>query len=57
MRYIKVSGLMLALLAVTQQHKLAYKSDEMDDILEGVITNKHKDPKAAKPKGAVDTLV
>ena len=35
-----------------------YKSDDMDDLLEGVITNTHKDKQEDdKPKGAVDTLV
>ena len=42
----------------TSSIRVAYKSDDMDDLLEGVITNKHKDTKEqGKPKGAVDSLV
>ena len=35
----------------------AYKSDDMDDLLEGVITNKAKPKDEIKEKGTVDTLV
>ena len=36
----------------------SYKSDEFDDLLEGVITNNHKPTKEAeKLKGPVDTMV
>ena len=32
-------------------------SDDMDELLEGVITNKHKTHGEDKPKGEIDTLV
>lgn len=58
MKQIATMCLMLALLTPeSQQMKLRYKSDDMDDLLEGVITNKHKDQDKDKPKGAVDSLV
>ena len=38
--------------------QLTYKSDDVDDLLEGVITNSHKPGSAAEqPLGPVDTLV
>ena len=49
---------LLSLLAPeSQQMRLKYKSDDMDDLLEGVITNKHLEKNENKPKGAVDELV
>ena len=34
-----------------------YSSDDTDDLLGSIITNKHKSAKSEKPKGAVDLLV
>ena len=34
-----------------------YSSDDTDDLLGSIITNKHKSAKSEKPKGAVDQLV
>ena len=34
-----------------------YASDDTDDLLGSIITNKHKSAKSEKPKGAVDQLV
>lgn len=34
-----------------------YASDDTDDLLGSIITNKHKSAKSDKPKGAVDQLV
>ena len=41
----------------TEQLKIRYKSDDVDDLLEGVITNQHTRHENDKPKGEVDTLV
>ena len=48
---------MSLLTAESSALQLKYKSDDMDDLLEGVITNKHQDHEQNKPKGAVDSLV
>ena len=34
-----------------------YSSDDTDDLLGSIITNKHNSKKSEKPKGAVDQLV
>ena len=34
-----------------------YKSDDTDDLMEGLFTNKRKEKKKDKPMGAVDTIV
>ena len=42
----------------TSRSHSKYKSDDFDDLLEGIITNTHKDKQeAAKPLGATDSLV
>ena len=41
----------------THQHRLAYKGDDMDDVLEGIIVGKNQHKDEAKPKGEVDSLV
>ena len=38
-------------------NKVAYKSDDMDDLIEGIITNKHAPQEKPKEKGPVDRLV
>ena len=49
----------MLLLAASQALKLqeSYKSDDMDDLLEGVITNTHKPLQKSSAKGPVDSLV
>ena len=37
--------------------RVKYKSDDMDDLLQGVITNKHEEKKEDKALGATDQLV
>ena len=34
-----------------------YKSDDTDDLLEGIITSKHQPKKDEKPLGPVDAMV
>ena len=44
--------------AVQIKNHIQYKSDEFDDLLEGVITNNHKTTnQVEKPQGAVDRIV
>ena len=55
MKLIKTA--ILLLMSAEAVH-LSYKSDDFDELLEGVITNNHKDgKKEEKPKGEVDTMV
>ena len=66
MKIIKAS-LAIFLLMTLESHAVSikgksenhnsYKSDEFDDLLEGVITNNHKPQEAEKLKGPVDTMV
>ena len=37
--------------------QLTYKSDDSDDLLEGLISGNHKDKADQKAKGPVDTMV
>ena len=48
---IAVLGLLLSL---TSAMRMRYKSDDMDDLLEGVITNKHHSKEDQTPKGPID---
>ena len=57
MKLIKTS-LAIFLLMAMEASAIKYKSDEFDDLLEGVITNNHKDGKKdEKPLGQVDSMV
>ena len=49
--------LMALLVESTEAIAIKYKSDEFDDLLEGVITNNHKPKDEEKAKGPVDTMV
>ena len=51
--------LVLAMASATIAMNLEYKSDDTDDLLEGIITNTHKkdDNSPSLPKGPVDALV
>ena len=42
-RKLPLVGLIMVLSHECQGISMKYKSDDMDDLLEGVITNKHKD--------------
>ena len=55
---MKIIKTAILLLMTAEAVQLTYKSDDFDELLEGVITNNHKsDKKEEKPKGAVDTMV
>ena len=57
MKIIKTSLAIFLLMSISVQ-AIKYKSDDFDELLEGVITNNHKtDKKEEKPKGQVDTMV
>ena len=57
MKLIKTS-LAVFLLMTMSANAIQYKSDDFDELLEGVITNNHKDGKPVeKPKGQVDLMV
>ena len=43
--------------AVYIKNKSLYKSDDMDDLIGSIITNKHSEKKEEKFKGPVDTMV
>ena len=51
------SVLILSVSAVNIKNKTLYKSDDMDDLIGSIITNKHEVPKEQKVKGPVDTMV
>ena len=48
---------MLLLASEAAALQLRYKSDDMDDLLEGVIMNKHAPKKEDQQKGPVDSMV
>ena len=51
MKIIKTSLAIFLLMSISVQ-AIKYKSDDFDELLEGVITNNHKtDKKEEKPKG------
>ena len=54
-----LASLLLVALLINNSEAVAlkYKSDEFDDLLEGVITNNHKPKEEDKAKGPVDTMV
>ena len=55
---IMKSSLAIFLLMTMSVEAIQYKSDDCDDLLEGIITNNHKATKEQeKPKGPVDTMV
>ena len=43
--------------AVNLKTRTHYASDDTDDLLGSIITNKHKDKKKKEPKGPVDEIV
>ena len=51
------SILILSVDGVNIKNKTLYKSDDMDDLIGSIITNKHEEKKEEKIKGPVDTMV
>ena len=54
---IATALLMATSSAVQLSSSISYKSDDMDDLLEGVITNKAQRRQETKQAGPVETLV
>ena len=54
---MKLTTATMLLVSYNQAVNLQYKSDDMDDLIGSIISNKHQPQKAEKSKGPVDSMV
>ena len=54
---MKLTLATMLLVSYNQAVNLKYKSDDMDDLIGSIISNKHQPQKESKSKGPVDSMV